>query len=162
MRRLAWPRTFPQVDGMKVRGWQTRLLIVVFAASLAYHAMTGYTPLRIGFHWPAPDAHDEQAGHMVGQIPPQASVSATNSLVPRLANRARIYIFPKVEDAEYIALDTKSSYFPFGDRQELCQAVQSLVAGTGYGLIYSGDGLLLLQRGEPDRVKVSPSAICHE
>jgi uncharacterized membrane protein len=160
---VAWlGRRLGRGDEMRRLAWQTRLLIVVFAAGLAYHAMTGYTPLRIGFHWPGPDAHDEQAGHMVRRIPPQASVSATNSLVPHLANRARIYIFPKVEDAEYIALDTKSSYFPFGDRQELCEAVRSLAAGTVYGVVYSGDGLLLLQRGEPDRVKVTPSAICED
>jgi uncharacterized membrane protein len=142
--------------------WCNRLLIVVFGASLAYHLMAGYTPLRLGFRWPVPDAHDVLAKQMVGTIPPQASVSAANSLVPRLANRSRIYIFPKIEEAEYIAVDTQSSYYPFGDRQELCEAARQLMAGSRYGVIFFSDGLLLLRRGAPDQVDVAPHAVCPE
>jgi uncharacterized membrane protein len=140
--------------------WRNRLLIVVLAASLAYHLMAGYTPLRLGFRWPTPDAHDRVAGRMLEKIPPHASVSAANSLVPRLANRSHIYIFPKNEDAEYVAIDTQSSYFPFGDRDELCGEVRRLMTGSEYGVIFFSDGLLLLQRNVPHEVDVSPAVIC--
>jgi len=142
--------------------WRNRLLIVVLAASLAYHLVAGYTPLRLGFRWPIPDAHDLVAGQMLEKVPPQASVSAANSLVPRLANRSRVYIFPKNEDAEYVAIDTQSSYFPFGDRDELCAEVRQLVTGSDYGVIFFSDGLLLLQRGVPHEVEVSPDVICSQ
>ena len=109
----------------------------------------------LGFQWPTPDAHDALAEQMLDRIPPQASVSAANSLVPRLANRPYIYTFPKNEDAEYIAIDTQSSYYPFGDREELCGEVRQLVVEAGYGVIYFADGLLLFQRGVPDQVEVA-------
>jgi uncharacterized membrane protein len=38
--------------------WRNRLLIIVVGASVGYHLMAGYTPLRRGFRWPTPDAHD--------------------------------------------------------------------------------------------------------
>jgi uncharacterized membrane protein len=142
--------------------WRNRLLIVVLAASLAYHLMAGYTPLRLGFRWPTPDAHDLVAGQMLEKVPPQASVSAANSLVPRLANRSQVYIFPKNEDAEYVAIDTQSSYFPFGDRDELCAEVRQLVTGSDYGVIFFSDGLLLLQRGVPHELEISPDVICSQ
>jgi len=140
--------------------WRGRLLVLVLGASLGYHAMAGYTPLRLGFQWPAFDAHDSLAEEMLEKIPPQASVSAQNPLVPRLANRLQIYIFPKIENAEYIAIDTQGSYYPFGDRQELCGEVRQLVEGTSYGVVFFADGLLLLQRGVADQVEASPPAIC--
>jgi uncharacterized membrane protein len=142
--------------------WRNRMLIVVLAASLAYHLMAGYTPLRLGFRWPTPDAHDLVARRMLEKIPPQASVSAANSLVPRLANRSHIYIFPKNEGAEYVAIDTQSSYFPFGDRDELCGEARQLLTGSDYGVIFFSDGLLLLQRDVPHQVEVSPDVICSQ
>jgi uncharacterized membrane protein len=140
--------------------WRIRLLIIVIGASLGYHTMAGYTPLRLGFRWPSPDTHDMLAKQMLDRIPPQASVSAANSLVPRLTNRSQIYTFPKNENAEYVAVDTQSSYFPFGDREELCREVRQLIIGTSYGVIYFEDGLLLLQRGVADKVEMSPAAVC--
>jgi hypothetical protein len=147
----------------KIRAvWRNRLLIIVLSASLAYQLMAGYTPLRLGFRWPTSDAHDVLAEQMLDKIPPQASVSAANSLVPRLANRSHIYIFPKNEDAEYIAIDTRSSYFPFGDREELCGEVRRLITGSEYGVIFFSDGLFLFRRGVPDEVEMSAQAICDQ
>lgn len=141
--------------------WRVRLLIVVIGASLGYQVMAGYTPLRRGFRWPAPETHDRVAQHMLDEIPSYASVSAGNSLVPHLANRSHIYTFPKNLDAEYVAIDVSGSYFPFGDREELCQEVRQLMAGAAYGVIYSEDGLLLLQRDVPDEVDVTKDGICN-
>jgi uncharacterized membrane protein len=142
--------------------WRARLMIVVVGASLGYHLMAGYTPLRLDFRWPAPTPRDALAQQMLDEIPPQASVSAGNSLVPHLLNRRYLYTFPNLKDAEYIALDTQASYYPFAHREELCQEARQLVEGTSYGLIYFDDGLLLLQRGTPDQVDVSPANICSQ
>ena len=149
-------------DEKRRSAWRVRLLIIVIGASLGYHIMVGFTPLRLGFEWPTPDGHDKLAQRMLNEIPPQAPVSAQNSLVPHLANRSQVYIFPKVENAEYIAIDTKGSYFPFDEYEDLCGEVRLLVDGTSYGSIFFADGLLLLQRDVPDNVEVSPAAICSE
>lgn len=144
--------------------WQHRLLIIVIGASLGYHLMAGYTPLRMGFEWPTPDEHDTLAAHMLREIPPQASVSAQNSLTSHLANRQYIYTFPKVEDADYIALDlnVSSSFYPILSRGEFCQDVRNLISDSTYGTIFFVDGLLLLQRDVPDTVIVIQTSICTE
>jgi hypothetical protein len=144
--------------------WRLRLIIVVIGASLGYHVMVGYTPLRLGFEWPSPDEHDTLATQMLDKIPPQASVSAQNSLASHLANRPYLYIFPKVDDAEYIALDMAplSDFYPIESREEFCREVGQFVASSANGTIYFADGLLLLQRGVPDTVMVSPDSICDE
>jgi uncharacterized membrane protein len=162
-------------DEKSQSAWRVRLLIAVTGASLGYHLMVGYTPLRIGFQWPSADAHDALTEQMLRTIPPQASVSAQNNLVPHLINRRHIYTFPKVGAAEYIALDIQSSSYPFGNREELCQEVRRLiapapitatvprVAETSYGLIYfADDSLLLLQRGAPDLVDVPSTTLCSD
>jgi uncharacterized membrane protein len=151
-------------DQDHVARWRLRLLIVVIGASLGYHVMVGYTPLRLGFEWPSPDEHDTLATQMLDKIPPQASVSAQNSLASHLANRPYLYIFPKVDDAEYIALDMAplSDFYPIESREEFCREVGQFVASSANGTIYFADGLLLLQRGVPDTVMVSPDSICDE
>ncbi len=45
-------------------------------------------------------------------VPSSAAVSAQSPLVPHLANREKIYLFPEVYDAEYIVLDTSLSTYP--------------------------------------------------
>jgi hypothetical protein len=142
--------------------WRGRLLIVVIGASLGYHAMTGYTPLRLDFRWPAPTRRDSLAQHMLDSIPPQASVSAGNSLVPHLLNRRHLYTFPHLQNAEYVALDTWGSYYPFGNRDELCDETRRLVTNASYGVLFFEDELILLQRDVPDRVDVSPMDVCSQ
>lgn len=46
----------------------------------------------------------KQVNKLLKQIPKNAKVSASNVLLPHLAQRAYIYYFPKVADAEYLVL----------------------------------------------------------
>ncbi len=151
-------------DQDRAARWRLRLIIVVIGASLGYHVMVGYTPLRLGFEWPSPDEHDTLATQMLGKIPHQASVSAQNSLASHLANRQYLYIFPKVENAQYIALDMTlwSDFYPIKSRAEFCREVRQFVEASNYGTIYLSNGLLLLQRDVPGTITVSPDSICDE
>lgn len=52
---------------------------------------------------------------------PNDSVSAQNTIVPHLSHRERIYVFPIVQDSEYIILNTKvkdTDLWPFNSRLE--------------------------------------------
>lgn len=48
----------------------------------------------------------------IEDIPSESSVSAQSPLVPHLANRKNIYMFPEIYDSEYIVLDTSLSSYP--------------------------------------------------
>lgn len=48
----------------------------------------------------------------LANIPSQAAISTQSPIVPHLANREKIYLFPEIYDAEYIILDTSLSSYP--------------------------------------------------
>jgi len=56
--------------------------------------------------------HDRLASRFFEQIPPEAPLSAQSDLTPHVSQRPRIYLFPVVEDAQYVLLDTTTDTFP--------------------------------------------------
>ena len=59
------------------------------------------------------------------KIPNNVALSAQSPLVPHLANREKIYLFPEVLDAEYIILDTDLSAYPL-KRKDLINKISQL------------------------------------
>ena len=89
---------------------------------------------------------------MIDAIPPDASVSTLSRLVPHLASREQIYLYPTVAGADYILFDTAldADFFPLISRDPRGEAIERLlpfVASGEYGLLAGQDGVLLLQRG---------------
>ena len=60
--------------------------------------------------------------NMLQKIPPTESVSAQSPLVPHLANRTKIYMYPELSDANYIILDTSLEPYPI-DRNEIVNKI---------------------------------------
>lgn len=58
-------------------------------------------------------------------IPSTAKISAQSPIVPHLANREKIYMFPDLSDANYIILDTKVDSYPL-ENEELNKKIQEL------------------------------------
>ena len=85
---------------------------------------------------------------LMAQIPPEASVSAQDHLLPHLSHRREIYLFPTIEDADYILMDRLGSTYPLEteDYEVFWQAAQDPV---GYVKLHDGSGFLLLRREEP-------------
>lgn len=48
---------------------------------------------------------------LLTQIPKEAKVSASDHLVPHLAQRQHIYLFPEVKDAEYVVFSVFDNYY---------------------------------------------------
>lgn len=57
-------------------------------------------------------AHYSYIYNALENIPSQTAISAQSPIVPHLANREKIYLFPEIYDAEYIILDTSLSSYP--------------------------------------------------
>ncbi len=99
---------------------------------------------------PVVTAHDRLAAEVLGVIPADAAVSAGNSLNPHLAARRRLYLFPEVRDAEYVAVDVSASPYPVDAGTQYWQ-LYALLSGGEWGVAAARDGYLVLVRGGRNR-----------
>jgi uncharacterized membrane protein len=90
----------------------------------------------------------EVARSLIAQIPPEASVSAQDELLPHLSHRREIYLFPTIEDADYILMDRLGSTYPLepDDYHVFWLAAQDPYQ---YEKLYDANDFLLLKREEP-------------
>lgn len=63
-------------------------------------------------------------------IPDNASLSASNSIAPQVALREKIYLFPRVDDAEYIFVLKKGDNWPVTQEQFDAMLVQLKTSNT--------------------------------
>ena len=78
-----------------------------------------------------PDSRIAQIQACLDAIPADASVAASNTLVPHLSHRDVIYVISLRSDADYIAVDpsTYPNYFP-GEEDQLRNTVRGALAAT--------------------------------
>lgn len=82
-------------------------------------------------------------------IPRDASVAASNSLVPHLSDRKEIYLLPAGPGAEFVALDLDTEA---QSPSNIIGALRARVNGDlrgGYGVACSESSTLVLRRGAP-------------
>jgi uncharacterized membrane protein len=115
-----------------------RLAPLVLAASLAGAIALG--PLWAGELVPdRMSEHDRVAARALELIPPDAPVSSTNGLGAHLSERRRVFSFPVVREAEWIAVDLRrASYL---DRR----SAPSTAATPLARLLLSGQWLTVLE-----------------
>jgi len=125
------------------------LSALVLLSTLLYHRGHGFTPLAAGFQIPKVTLHHRLAKELMALIPEGATVSAQSRLNPHLSQRPKIYMFPKVKDADYIFFDVSVGSWPIhpNDQKAIFEA---LVEEEGFGILASVDGYLLLKRGLVD------------
>jgi uncharacterized membrane protein len=81
-------------------------------------------------------------------IPPDASVSASNKLLPHLSHRREIYLLTMRADADYVAIDLDTylgQFFP-GEQAQVRTTVSRALA-NGYGVACSRGTTVVLHRG---------------
>ncbi|HEX2036252.1 MAG TPA: DUF2079 domain-containing protein [Chloroflexota bacterium] len=89
--------------------------------------------------------HAARARPILDLIPPQAAVSAQSNLFPHLSHREKIYVFPAVDDAEYVVTDVAGTSDPLYP-DHLFTAVEAMLADPRFQLLAGDDGLLLFRR----------------
>ncbi len=121
------------------------LSCLVLFSTLVVHYYRGFGPLAAGFQMPLVTGHQQLAERFFSLIPPGAAVSAQSRLVPHLSQRERIYMFPRVEDAEYVLFDVTEDSWPIhpNDQYDL---FQSLVNEEDFGVVAAEEGYVLLRR----------------
>ena len=80
-------------------------------------------------------------------IPPDAPVSATNTLGAHLSARKRIFSFPLLEEAEWVAVDlTRLTYLDSVRPARARQPLRALLEGRRFRVVFEEDGVLVLRR----------------
>jgi uncharacterized membrane protein len=124
-----------------------RLVPLLFAASIAGAVFLG--PLWSGELEPDRlSQHDRVAERAVKLVPPEAPVAATNGLGAHLSARRRVFSFPVVREAEWVAVDLRDpSYLdrsstPSTTAVPLAQLIQS----GEWSHVLDDDGIVVLRR----------------
>jgi hypothetical protein len=119
----------------------------LFATSVVGYLLGGSGPLAANYAPARVDAHARAAAELSASLPAEASVSATSALVPRLTERARVYVFPAIENADYVFLDLTASSAPTSPGDVYLRARDLLQSG-GWAVEHASSGLLLLRRDD--------------
>ena len=95
-----------------------------------------------------PNSRVAEINQCLATIPADASVSASNTLVPHLSHRAQIYVISLQPSADYIAIDPSTySDFYTGEEDQLRNLVRGDLA-AGYGIVCAKGTTLVLARVE--------------
>ncbi|GIW09250.1 MAG: hypothetical protein KatS3mg061_0307 [Dehalococcoidia bacterium] len=94
------------------------------------------------------DNHTRFAQEAFRRIPPDASLSVQSDLLPHLAHRREVYLYPNIHDAQYVLLDNWSDYWPLTPEQ-FGRALDELWNNPLYRLLWQEDGYGIFQRVDP-------------
>jgi uncharacterized membrane protein len=123
--------------------------------SIAAYLAQGAGPLATNYVPAALTAHAQAARTIAASLPADAAVSASASLVPHLSHRARAYVFPSVEDADYVLVDLRASPAPTS-AGDVYLRTQSLLSSGDWQIVADTDDLLLLARTADSPISTSP------
>ncbi len=90
--------------------------------------------------------HDDAVARVIAAVPRVATVSAQSGLLPHLSQRAGIWEFPQLENAEYVIVDRagwRSSQADGAGYERTLNVLPSL----GYCPLFSDDGVTLYRGG---------------
>jgi hypothetical protein len=91
--------------------------------------------------------HDREASRALRLIPPDAVVSASNSLGAHLSERRRVLSFPRLLAARWVAIDqTSPGYLDRIAPRPYARAIQRLRHDGRWELVHAGDGVLVFRR----------------
>jgi hypothetical protein len=80
-------------------------------------------------------------------VPDGAPVSATNALGAHLSDRRRIFSFPVLRDAEWVAVDTRRLTYLDSLRPDRARpALAALRRDPRWRLVFAEDGILVFRR----------------
>ena len=93
------------------------------------------------------DEHDAAARRALALIPPGPAVSATNSLGAHLSARKRIFSFPVLEEAEWVAVDERRlTYLDSLEARPCARAARRARRDPRFRRVFAEDGMLVFRR----------------
>ncbi len=97
---------------------------------------------------PLPAEYVENIDEAVALVPEDAKVSASNWIAPHLAHRTHLYLYPTINDADYVVVDlARASYFTTVDPERGQRTLQNdLVGNPDYEPIFSEPNVAVFRR----------------
>ena len=141
--RRRWPRAERQLAGA--------LVAVVVVAGVLLGPLPFWAHVPFGSKLAADDhvvtEHARAAERVLRAVPDGVPVSATNTLGAHLSERQRIFSFPVVREADWIALDlTRPSHLDNGPGIGFPAAYERLQRSGAWRVVRSEDGVVVLRR----------------
>jgi len=127
------------------------VVLVVLLAGVAAGPLPAWRHLPFGSHLAARDhivtAHARAAARVLEAVPPRVPVSATNTLGAHLSERRRIFSFPILREARWVAVDTRQpSYLDDALGRKFAAAYARLRRNPAWRIVRSEDGVVVLRR----------------
>ena len=123
----------------------TPVCVLVVATSFASAVLLGPVPDRIDQY--DRTERDRTSAEALEVIPAREPVSATNTLGAHLSERSRVFSFPVVREARWIAVDEERP--SLGDRLNPPEAgarIAALRRNQAWRIVFDRDGILVLAR----------------
>ncbi len=90
----------------------------------------------------------DSAGDAIDLIPQDAALSAQTHLAPHAALRKSIYLFPEINDADYILLQLNgNSFYPL-TQEELISRKEYLIKSGSWNEVWQKDSIVILRRNK--------------
>ncbi len=138
-----WPRAEPTI----LRG----LVALTLAAGVVQGPLPVWRHVPFGSDLAARDHvvsdHDRATARVLHAVPPGVAVSATNTLGAHLSERRRIFSFPVLREARWVAVDLKRpSYRDDALGRRFDRAYASLRRDPRWRVVRAEDGVVVLRR----------------
>ncbi len=86
---------------------------------------------------------------LINKIPDNSKIASQNSLLPHISERKQFYLLPKIEDAEYIAIDLEegpNKFSPLNNSSELKEVIENQITQKKYQIIWQKNKAILLKK----------------
>ena len=138
-----WPSSWPAVGRL--------LVVLVLAAGIVLGPLPVWRHVPFGSELATRDhivsAHDRAAVRVLRAVPAGAAVSATNTLGAHLSERRRIFSFPVLREARWVAVDLKRpSYLDDARGQGFAAAYATLRRDPRWHVVRQEDGVVVLRK----------------
>jgi alpha-D-xyloside xylohydrolase len=143
----------PQYGGTRV--WVPNVVgLIAIASGVTSYVQSGSGPYGGNASPAQVTTHSSFARSVAASIPEDARVSVSASLFPQISQRQSVYVFPAIEDAEFVLLDLTVSPAPTS-AGDVFLRVKTLLSNGEWVVRTARDGVLLLHRREADAAQPS-------
>lgn len=91
-------------------------------------------------------------------LPENATICASEALVPHLSFRDSIYMFPYMWNAEYLAILKNHRTYPM-DQNSFDEKLNSILNSNEWWIIHRKDSLLILKRKQKDEINLAQKLV---
>jgi uncharacterized membrane protein len=127
------------------------LIVLVLLAGIVMGPLPVWRHVPFGSDLAASDHvisdHDRAAARVIRAVPPAAAVSATNNLGAHLSERRRVFSFPVLREAQWVAVDLKRpSYLDDARGKKFAAAYGLFRKDRRWQIVRAEDGVIVFHK----------------